>query len=72
MSYVTIAAAGVAVVLLLMASSRWLHPAPGPHAAASHLAALSGPAPELVVSTLAGQPPRPTADGQGTEGRFWG
>lgn len=71
MSYVTIAAAGVAVVLLLMAGSHWLHPAPG--AAASQPAAPARPAAALVVSTLAGHPPRPTyADGQGAEGRFWG
>lgn len=67
MSYVTIAAAGVVVVLLLVASSRWLQ-----GSAASHPVASAGPAPALVVSTLAGNPPRPTyADGQGAEGRFW-
>ncbi|MGI4743343.1 MAG: hypothetical protein ACRYG7_49965 [Janthinobacterium lividum] len=59
MNYVPIAAAVLVMVVLLGAGSRWLHSAAPARVAGGQPLAPAGPAPALVVSTLAGQPPHP-------------
>lgn len=73
MSYVPITTAVLVMVVLLGVGSRWLHSAATARETGGQPQAPADPAPTLVVSTLAGQPPRPTyADGQGAAARFWG
>ncbi|RZK53943.1 MAG: hypothetical protein EOO59_11905, partial [Hymenobacter sp.] len=73
MNYVPIAAAVLVMAVLLGVGSRWLHSAAPAGGAGGQPLAPAEPTPALVVSTLAGQPPRPTyADGQGAAARFWG